>query len=293
MTYQGKLYAVPQVTDMQLLVYRKSMLQKAGVQPPQTVDELIAAAKTLTTNKVKGLFVGNDGGVGVLGGPLLWSAGLDYLDQGQHVRASTTPQRADGVRQAAHAVHQRVPAARGAHRLVGPVGDQPGADRDAVDRPVDPARSAEAPRRRLRRPAVPQLNGSGGKPSVPVGAYGSCVSAKSQNVDAAKAFVKWLWVDQTDDQLDWAQSLRLPHPGRARAWRPRRPSCKTRPGRRRGAGSSTRTATPSRRCCGRPRRQQRSRDAAHPHRHGRRRPDAADQAAIKAVADAELKRVAG
>ena len=34
MTYQGKLYAVPQVTDMQLLVYRKSMLQKAGVQPP-------------------------------------------------------------------------------------------------------------------------------------------------------------------------------------------------------------------------------------------------------------------
>ena len=50
-----------------------------GVQPPQTVDELLAAAKALTTSKVKGLFVGNDGGVGVLGGPLLWSAGLDYL----------------------------------------------------------------------------------------------------------------------------------------------------------------------------------------------------------------------
>ena len=49
------------------------------MQPPQTVDELLAAAKALTTSKVKGLFVGNDGGVGVLGGPLLWSAGLDYL----------------------------------------------------------------------------------------------------------------------------------------------------------------------------------------------------------------------
>ena len=36
MTYKGKLYAVPQVTDMQLLVYRKSLLQAAGVNPPAT-----------------------------------------------------------------------------------------------------------------------------------------------------------------------------------------------------------------------------------------------------------------
>ncbi|TCM45242.1 extracellular solute-binding protein [Kribbella sp. VKM Ac-2568] len=71
MTYQDKLYAIPQVTDMQLLVYRKSLLSAAGVQPPTTVDELIAAAKKLTTDTVKGLFVGNDGGVGILGGPAL------------------------------------------------------------------------------------------------------------------------------------------------------------------------------------------------------------------------------
>ncbi|MDT0262350.1 ABC transporter substrate-binding protein [Jatrophihabitans lederbergiae] len=30
MTYQGKLYGVPQVIDTQLLLYRKSMLDKAG-----------------------------------------------------------------------------------------------------------------------------------------------------------------------------------------------------------------------------------------------------------------------
>ena len=81
MTYKDKVYAIPQVIDMQLLVYRKSMLEKAGVQPPKTVDELMAAAKTLTTADTKGLFVGNDGGVSILGGPMLWASGLDYLTE--------------------------------------------------------------------------------------------------------------------------------------------------------------------------------------------------------------------
>ena len=49
---------------------------------------------------------------------------------------------------------------------------------------------------------------------MPVGAYGSCVSAKTRNVDAAKGFVKWLWVDQTAKQLDFAQSYGFHIPAR-------------------------------------------------------------------------------
>jgi multiple sugar transport system substrate-binding protein len=60
----------------------------------------------------------------------------------------------------------------------------------------------------------PKLNASTGAPSVPVGAYASSVSSKSKNVDAAKKFVKWLWVDQTDKQLDWAQSYGFHIPAR-------------------------------------------------------------------------------
>ena len=142
MTYQGKLYAVPQVTDMQLLVYRKSMLQKAGVQPPQTVDELIAAAKTLTTNKVKGLFVGNDGGVGVLGGPLLWSAGLDYLTK-DNTFGFDDPAAAEAFGKL------RTLFTSGSLLLGAPTdwsdpsAISQGLDRHAVDRPVDPAGPAE------------------------------------------------------------------------------------------------------------------------------------------------------
>jgi len=78
-TVDGKIYAIPMIEDMQLLYYRKSLLAKAKVAPPTTVDELIEAAKALTTKTVKGLFVGNDAGVGVLGGPAMWSAGLTYI----------------------------------------------------------------------------------------------------------------------------------------------------------------------------------------------------------------------
>jgi len=48
----------------------------------------------------------------------------------------------------------------------------------------------------------PKLDGSGA-PSVPVGAYGAMVNAKSEHVAEAKAFVKWLWIDNSKDQEDF------------------------------------------------------------------------------------------
>src|SRR3954471_15478448 len=78
-TYDGKIWGVPQVVDTQFLYYRKSLLKDAGVQPPATLDELVDAAKALTRNQVKGLFLGNDGGAGVLGGTPLYAAGLSLV----------------------------------------------------------------------------------------------------------------------------------------------------------------------------------------------------------------------
>ena len=37
-------------------------------------------------------------------------------------------------------------------------------------------------------------------------ARSSCVSAKGPNPDAAKAYVKWLWVDQEDFQVDFSDA---------------------------------------------------------------------------------------
>ena len=66
---------------MQMFYYRKSVLEKAGVQPPQTMDELIAVARAVQTKDLGGFFAGNDGGVGVLGNQLIWAAGSEQINQ--------------------------------------------------------------------------------------------------------------------------------------------------------------------------------------------------------------------
>jgi multiple sugar transport system substrate-binding protein len=40
------------------------------------------------------------------------------------------------------------------------------------------------------------------------------INAKSPNVDAAKDFVKWLWIDQVDDQLEFATKFGFHVPSR-------------------------------------------------------------------------------
>jgi multiple sugar transport system substrate-binding protein len=46
-TFRGKLYAVPYVTNAGLLYYRKDILRREGRQPPRTWDELEQMAKTV------------------------------------------------------------------------------------------------------------------------------------------------------------------------------------------------------------------------------------------------------
>ncbi|HNQ05577.1 MAG TPA: sugar ABC transporter substrate-binding protein [Tetrasphaera sp.] len=212
MTYDGKLWAIPQVIDMQILVYRKSLLEKAGVTPPTTIDELIAAAEKLTVDKTKGLFLGNDGGVGLMGGPMLFSSGLDYLqDDGSFGFDDEKAVAALGkLREMFTSKYLLLAAPKDwydasaltsgltAMQFTGlwtfpSITKELGDDYGAIPWPAMP----------------------GGKPSVVVGAYGSCVNAKSQNVDAAKEFAKWLWVDQTDKQLDFATAYGFHIPARA------------------------------------------------------------------------------
>ncbi|WP_406508742.1 ABC transporter substrate-binding protein [Streptomyces sp. NBC_00212] len=211
-TYDGKVWGIPQVVDTQFLYYRKSLLKDAGVQPPATLDELVDAAKALTRNRVKGLFLGNDGGAGVLGGTPLYATGLSLVT-------------ADG-----RAGFDDPAAARTLGKLHQLYADKSlllGAPSDWSD-PSAFLQGLTAMQWSglWALPAVQKAlgddfgvlpfpkDGPNGKPSVPVGAYAAAVSTRSKHQAEAKAYVKWLWVERTDFQEDFALSYGFHIPAR-------------------------------------------------------------------------------
>jgi multiple sugar transport system substrate-binding protein len=200
-TIDGSIYWVKMLTDTGGIYYKKSVLEEAGVAVPTNIDELIAAAQTLDTGRVKGLFVGNDGGIGALGGPLLWSAGADFLT------ADNTP----GFNT------ERVAASWGKLKELNDSGALlMGSTTDYWD-PSAFIQGATAMQWTglWAFPAINEAVGddlgviawppsdADGTSSTFWGGWGSCVNGKSQNIDAAKALVQWLWVENTEIQNDW------------------------------------------------------------------------------------------
>ncbi|RJQ73861.1 extracellular solute-binding protein [Pseudonocardiaceae bacterium YIM PH 21723] len=209
--FGGRLYGVPQTVDAQFLFYRKSMLQEAGVRPPETLPELVDAAGRLTGGRRKGLFLGNNAGSDVLGGPLLWSVGLDFVSEDHKQPGFAEPE----VGPAVAAIRDMF--ARG-HLLLGA--------------PTDWSSPAAITQGLCAMQwgglwIVPELRKTLGddfgilpwppltaKPSVPIGAFGSMISPKTHVLAEAKDYVRWLWLDRTDLQADFTNSYGLHIPAR-------------------------------------------------------------------------------
>ncbi|MET9416698.1 extracellular solute-binding protein [Streptomyces klenkii] len=212
-TYRDRVWGIPQLVDTQLLYYRRSMLDAAGVRPPQSLDELVDAARRLTRKDVKGLFLGNSGGAGALGGTPLYAAGLSLVTPGGQVGFDD-------------------PAAA---RTLGKLRRFHTDGSLLLGAPTDwfnPAAFTQglAAMQWCGLWALPQVkkalgddfgvlpfppDGPAGRPSVPVGAWAAAVSSRSAHREAAEAYVKWLWVERTDYQQDFAQSYGLHIPARA------------------------------------------------------------------------------
>ncbi|HZZ50658.1 MAG TPA: extracellular solute-binding protein [Pseudonocardia sp.] len=211
-TYQGKVYSIPQVADMQLLYYRKSMLASARIEPPRTLDALVAAARALTTDEVKGLFLGNDGGAGALGATPLYAAGAPLITE-----AGTVGFSANGVAPTLAKLHRLY--SDGSLLLGAPTDwSNPSAFTQGLTAMqwsglwVLPQITAALGDDFGVLPFPP--DGSAGRPAVPVGAYGCAVNARSPRRDLAVDYARWLWVERLDYQRDFALSYGLHLPAR-------------------------------------------------------------------------------
>ncbi|WP_037671533.1 ABC transporter substrate-binding protein [Streptomyces griseus] len=201
-TVDGKIYGVRMIDDPQFFFYRPSLFKKAGVKVPETLDELIEAAAKLTTGKVKGLYVGND--LHAIVNPLIWSAGADTLNAKNEI-AYHTPEVVEGLKKM---------------RKLFTSGDLLlGAPTDYWD-PSSLVQGLCAIQfcGMWAMPVFQKAFGDdlgifpfpktvdSGKQSVYNGGWSMFVNAKGKNVDAAKEYVKWLWIDQKKYQEDWATS---------------------------------------------------------------------------------------
>ncbi|MFF0740246.1 ABC transporter substrate-binding protein [Streptomyces sp. NPDC004111] len=201
-TVDGKLYGIKTLDDPQMLYYRKSVLTKAGITPPTTFDALVAAARALTTKKNKGLFIGNDG-VGEAAALAVFSRHGKLVADGK-------------VDFALPRAVEAVSALKRPHDdkslLLGFTTDW--WDPSAFTQDVVPMQWCGL----WAMPAIQDALGddfgilpwpafdTAGTPVVRVGGWTNCVNAKGRNVDAAKKFVQWLWIEQTALQRDWNES---------------------------------------------------------------------------------------
>ncbi|MEU6178121.1 ABC transporter substrate-binding protein [Streptomyces coeruleorubidus] len=96
-TYDGQLYAVPYVTNAGLLLYRKDILAKEGVEPPRTWAELERYAKTIAPkyglDGYAGQFLPYEG-LTVNAAEAVYSAGGSILgDEGERVTVDSAAAR--------------------------------------------------------------------------------------------------------------------------------------------------------------------------------------------------------
>ncbi|MEL4504492.1 sugar ABC transporter substrate-binding protein [Luteococcus sp. H138] len=205
MSYEGKIYGLPQVVDMHLLYYRKSLLEKAGVQPPKTFTELVDAAKKVKTKDVGGLFVGNDG-IGPIATALLYASGNDWFDQDKTKAGFLDPsfyQALTDFRDLFSSGALLQSASKDWYDGSPFANEETAMQWGGLWSMTDIQKALGDDFGVLPFPAI----GSKGKQATMFGSFGACVAAKGANVEAAKQYVKWLWVDQTDYQVEFANNF--------------------------------------------------------------------------------------
>jgi multiple sugar transport system substrate-binding protein len=204
-TVNGKIYAIPFEMEPVALYYRKDLLDKAGITPPQTWTDLLDAAQKLTTGHQQGIVIEPSQGVyqNFTWYPFLWSAGGEVVSSDWKSSALRTP------------------AAASAFDLWGQLVNKGYAPKKTSSLTADsgPLGRGEAAMQVCGFWAIAQLKSgfpgvpfgitripvpSGGKPVTVYGGWRHMLSSRSQHLDAAKKFASWLWMQDEIFPKDWA-----------------------------------------------------------------------------------------
>ncbi|RRR98581.1 ABC transporter substrate-binding protein [Glycomyces terrestris] len=199
----GKIYGIQMIDDPQFLYYRPSLFADAGITEPATFDDLMAAAAALTTPDVKGLFLGNDDSATKLFQPIVFSAGQTLLTDDNQIGFDKDTVIAGALK--VKALHETDSLLIGApteawdpSSIIQGLCAIQWCGLWALPQIIETYGDDIA--------VMPLPGFDGGAPTVYNGGWSTFVNAKSEHVDEAKAFAKWLWIDNEEYIQDWCLS---------------------------------------------------------------------------------------
>jgi len=207
-TVKGKIYAVPFEIELLGLYYDKDILKAAGVQPPKTWDELLAATKKLSTPTQPGLVLPTDSGYyqNYVWYPFLWQTGANVVDVKNMKGSFSGP----GVEKSLKLWSDLIKAGAATKLTRGPW-DPLVADGTAPMQVVGTwiISNLERDYGTKNIGLVPIPVPAGGKAATDAGGWKFMVNNKSKVKAEAIKFVMWAWAQNVDKPLEWCTSTKF------------------------------------------------------------------------------------
>lgn len=212
-TMEGQIYGVPTFGDGGLFYYVKSVFEDAGIpMPPKTWTELLAAAEAVNTPQMKGIFPHANGGTIFAGNMPEISGAADrrISDDGTDFVWDNNTDRVIAGLEALRTLAQS--------DYVLLAAPQPWWDPSAIINGFCAIqwgglwmfpRIKEALGEDFGVFPIPALDDEpGSRPTTHFGGWGVSINGHTDQPDAAREYVKWMWIDDTgfDIQLEWNTS---------------------------------------------------------------------------------------
>jgi len=209
-TVDGKIMALPYELELLGLYYNEEMLKNANVEVPKTWDELLAAARKLTTDKVAGLVLPPDKGpyLNFIWYPFLWQQGGNVLSADGSQSTFDTPEVAKALDFYGSFFREKLAPSK---LQFGPweidnLGSKTAAMQVLGTWAINRAEEnfADVPIK-----VAPLPLPDGGKAATDAGGWKFAVNGKSKHVEEAAKFVMWAFADDPARALKWCTEIKF------------------------------------------------------------------------------------
>lgn len=215
-TYDGKMMALPYEMETLGLFYNVDMLEEAGIDPPQTWDELYEAAKALTTDDVYGIAMPVEETAYTLFNfwPFVWMSGADILSEDGTECVVDSPEMAEALDYWGRFYQEGLAPSSlqiGPYDI-GNVGTGIAAMQISGTYVINAAETTYAD---VNIGVVPLPHPEGTDSITVAGGQRLAVNANSEYVDEAAEFIFWLYGDEdTTHVVDWTTKAKFAYPAR-------------------------------------------------------------------------------